>query len=53
MLICSPAGITLNNGRIINAMMLLRYLIWLPAHDEASITKLLHPDDPQDVPRAI
>ncbi|KAG2035573.1 hypothetical protein BDR03DRAFT_867885 [Suillus americanus] len=33
--------------------MLLRYLIWLPAHDEASITKLLHPDDPQDVLRAI
>ncbi|KAG2065211.1 hypothetical protein BDR04DRAFT_1033349, partial [Suillus decipiens] len=52
-LICSPAGITLNNGRIINVMMLLRYLLWLPAHDEASITKLLHPDDPQDVPCAI
>ncbi|KAG2740438.1 hypothetical protein P692DRAFT_201728137, partial [Suillus brevipes Sb2] len=52
-LIRSPAGITLNNGRIINAMMLSRYLIWLPAHDEASVTKLLHPDDPQDVPRAI
>ncbi|KIK44260.1 hypothetical protein CY34DRAFT_23175 [Suillus luteus UH-Slu-Lm8-n1] len=52
-LIRSPAGITLNNGRIINAMMLSRYLLWLPAHDEASVTKLLHPDDPQDVPRAI
>lgn len=34
-------------------MMLSRYLLWLPAHDEASVTKLLHPDDPQDVPRAI
>ncbi|KAG2343779.1 hypothetical protein BDR05DRAFT_975796 [Suillus weaverae] len=52
-LIHPPAGITLNNSHIINAMMLLLYLIWLPAHDEASITKLLHPDDPQDVPHAI
>jgi hypothetical protein len=34
-------------------MMLSWYLLWLPAHDEASITKLLHPDDPQDVPHAI
>jgi hypothetical protein len=34
-------------------MMLSRYLVWLPAYDEASITKLLHPDDPQDVPQAI
>ncbi|KAG1837066.1 hypothetical protein C8R48DRAFT_623007 [Suillus tomentosus] len=49
-LIRSPAGITLNNGHIINAMMLSWYLIWLPAHDEASVTKLLHPDNPQDVP---
>ncbi|KAG1721835.1 hypothetical protein EDB19DRAFT_1898261 [Suillus lakei] len=53
MLICSPAGIVLNNGCIINAMMLSRYLVWLPAYDEASVMKLLHPDDPQDVPRAI
>ncbi|KAG1725128.1 hypothetical protein EDB19DRAFT_1897825 [Suillus lakei] len=52
-LIRSPAGIVLNNGRVINAMMLSRYLVWLPAYDEASVTKLLHPDDPQDVPRAI
>ncbi|KAG1738230.1 hypothetical protein EDB19DRAFT_1983776 [Suillus lakei] len=53
MLIRSPAGIVLNNGRVINAMMLSRYLVWLPAYDEASVMKLLHPDDPQDVPRAI
>lgn len=33
--------------------MLSRYLLWLPTQDEASITKLLHPDNPQDVPRAI
>ncbi|KAG1882382.1 hypothetical protein F4604DRAFT_1879480 [Suillus subluteus] len=53
MIICSPAGITLNNGHVINAMMLSHYLVWLPAYDEASVTKLLHPDDPQDVPRAV
>ncbi|KAG2034010.1 hypothetical protein BDR03DRAFT_935427 [Suillus americanus] len=52
-LIRSPAHMTLNNGCIINAMMLSWYLLWLPAHNEASITKLLHPDDPQDVLRAI
>ncbi|KAG2143675.1 hypothetical protein DEU56DRAFT_870487 [Suillus clintonianus] len=52
-LIRSPAGITLNNGRLINAVMLARYLVWLPAYDEASVVKLLHLDDPQDVPRAI
>ncbi|KAG1841139.1 hypothetical protein DFJ58DRAFT_732592 [Suillus subalutaceus] len=52
-LICSPAGIVLNNGCIINSMMLARYLVWLPAYDETSVIKLLHPDDPQDVPRAI
>ncbi|KAG2117596.1 hypothetical protein DEU56DRAFT_919052 [Suillus clintonianus] len=52
-LICSPAGITLNNGRLINAVMLARYLVWLPAYDEASVVKLLHPDDLQDVPRAV
>lgn len=34
-------------------MMLSRYLVWLPTYDEASVTKLLHPDDPQDVPWAI
>ncbi|KAG2125172.1 hypothetical protein DEU56DRAFT_873149 [Suillus clintonianus] len=52
-LIRSPTGIVLNNGCVINTMMLSRYLVWLPAYDEASIMKLLHPNDPQDVPRAI
>ncbi|KIK32160.1 hypothetical protein CY34DRAFT_111077, partial [Suillus luteus UH-Slu-Lm8-n1] len=52
-LIQSPAGIVLNNGRIINSMMLARYLSWLPTYDETAVTKLLHPDDPQDVPRAV
>ncbi|KAG2122195.1 hypothetical protein BD769DRAFT_1389819 [Suillus cothurnatus] len=52
-LLRSPAGIVLNNGRIINSMMLARYLMWLPAYDEAAVTKLLHPDDPQDDPHAV
>jgi hypothetical protein len=34
-------------------MMLSSYPLWLPAYDEASVTKVLHPDDPQDVPHAI
>lgn len=34
-------------------MMLARYLLWLPAYDEQAVTKLLHPDDPQDVPCAV
>lgn len=33
--------------------MLARYLVWLPAYDKAAVMKLLHPDDPQDIPRAI
>ncbi|KAG1796095.1 hypothetical protein EV424DRAFT_1334292, partial [Suillus variegatus] len=52
-LLQSPTGVVLNNGRIINSMMLARYLVWLPAYDEAAVTKLLHPDDPQDVPHAV
>jgi hypothetical protein len=34
-------------------MMLAWYLVWLPAYDEAAVTKILHPDDPQDDPRAV
>ncbi|KAL6302386.1 hypothetical protein BKA93DRAFT_737066 [Sparassis latifolia] len=52
-LIRSPSGIVLNNGRIINSTMLSRYLRWLPGHDDTSVQKLLYPDDPQDVPRAV
>ncbi|KAG1731439.1 hypothetical protein EDD22DRAFT_982574 [Suillus occidentalis] len=52
-LIRSPSGIVLNNGCIINSMMLACYLVWLPAYDEAAVMKLLHPDDPQDVPCAV
>ncbi|KAG1841281.1 hypothetical protein F4604DRAFT_1939552 [Suillus subluteus] len=29
------------------------HLLWLPAYEEAAVTKLLYPDDPQDVPRAV
>ncbi|KAG1817912.1 hypothetical protein EV424DRAFT_1347798 [Suillus variegatus] len=52
-LIRSPAGIVLNNSHVINSMMLARYLLWLPAYDEQAVMKLLHPDDPQDVPHAV
>ncbi|KAH7926994.1 hypothetical protein BV22DRAFT_1103933 [Leucogyrophana mollusca] len=52
-LIRSQAGITLNNGQIIGAAVLSRFLTWLPGHDDASVQRLLHPTDPQDVPRAI
>ncbi|KAG2364529.1 hypothetical protein BDR07DRAFT_1375049 [Suillus spraguei] len=52
-LLRNPTGIVLNNRRIINSMMLVHYLTWLPAYNEASIMKLLHPDDPQDVPQTI
>ncbi|KAJ7046130.1 hypothetical protein C8F04DRAFT_1206173 [Mycena alexandri] len=41
-LLRSPAGMAMNNGRIINPTMLARYLIRLPDHDTAS-----------DVPRAV
>ncbi|KAG1730824.1 uncharacterized protein EDB91DRAFT_1059197 [Suillus paluster] len=41
------------NGHTVNSAVLAHYLSWLPDQDEASILKLLNPDDPQDVPRAI
>lgn len=46
-------GIVLNNGRVINSMMLAHYLVWLPAYEEAAVMKLLYPDDPQDDPWAV
>ncbi|KAJ7678654.1 hypothetical protein B0H17DRAFT_844074, partial [Mycena rosella] len=49
----SQAGIILNNGRLINPAMLARYLIRLPQQTSDTVHKLLFPDDPQDVPRAI
>lgn len=52
-LLRSRNGMRLNNGRCINATMLQRYLMWIDGVDEAWALKLLYPDDPQDVPRAI
>ncbi|KAG1863130.1 hypothetical protein F4604DRAFT_2030060 [Suillus subluteus] len=46
-------GMKLVNGHTVNRAVLTRYLSWLPDQDETSILKLLNPDDPQDVPRAI
>ncbi|KAI0054409.1 hypothetical protein BV25DRAFT_1949134 [Artomyces pyxidatus] len=52
-LLRSPSGITLNNGRIINATSLTRYLQLLPGQDDDSVHTLLYPGDAQDVPRAV
>lgn len=52
-LLRSTAGVYLNNGRCINSKMLERYLSWLDGVDELKARKLLFPDDPQDVPRAV
>jgi len=41
------------NDVIINCVILEQYLILLPNQTGDSITKLLNPADPQDVPRAI
>ncbi|KAG2129459.1 hypothetical protein DEU56DRAFT_915172 [Suillus clintonianus] len=52
-LMCSRSGMFLNNGRCINMSMLQHYLVWIDGIDEARAQKLLYPDDPQDVPRAV
>ncbi|KAF7302358.1 hypothetical protein HMN09_00869400 [Mycena chlorophos] len=49
----SRRGIVLRNGRIINADVLKRFLLRLPGQTEASVQRLLYPDDPQDVPRSV
>jgi hypothetical protein len=41
------------NGRIINPAVLTRFLARLPDQSADSVQKLLFPDDPQDVPRAV
>ncbi|KAK7434628.1 hypothetical protein VKT23_020094 [Stygiomarasmius scandens] len=48
----SPKGIVLNNGRVINRIILERFFIW-NGMDRIKARSLLYPDDPQDVPRAI
>lgn len=52
-LIRSVSGIVLGPGRIISPSFLHKYLVRLDGQDEDSVNKLLHPSDPQDVPRAI
>ncbi|KAG2131051.1 hypothetical protein DEU56DRAFT_757676 [Suillus clintonianus] len=52
-LIRSCAGMRPDNGRCINSSMLEHYLTWVDNIDESRALKLLYPDDPQDVPRAV
>ncbi|KAI6008633.1 hypothetical protein PISMIDRAFT_690710 [Pisolithus microcarpus 441] len=49
----SSRGILLDNGRLLTSKIFLRYFTWLDDVDEDQANKLLFPDDPQDVPRAI
>ncbi|KAI5980753.1 hypothetical protein EDD15DRAFT_2381342 [Pisolithus albus] len=49
----SSHGILLDNGRLLTSKMLLHYFTWLDDVDEDHANKLLFPDDPQDVPRAV
>ncbi|KAJ7800856.1 hypothetical protein B0H14DRAFT_2529225 [Mycena olivaceomarginata] len=52
-LVRQESGITVDAGEVVNPVFLARSLQLLPQHDEKSVHKLLNPDDPQDVPRAI
>ncbi|KAF8199231.1 hypothetical protein K438DRAFT_1759131 [Mycena galopus ATCC 62051] len=52
-LLRSAAGMALCNGRIINPAVLTRFMARLPEQTDDSVRKLLFPDDPQDVPRAV
>ena len=53
MAICSSHGIRLNNERLLMSKAFLHYLPWLDGCDEMKANKLLFPNDPQDVPRAV
>ncbi|KAJ7154444.1 hypothetical protein C8R43DRAFT_885149 [Mycena crocata] len=46
-------GMIMDNGRIMNPASLRRCLLLLPDQDEASVQRLINPDDPQHVPHAI
>ncbi|KAJ7121422.1 hypothetical protein C8R44DRAFT_529506, partial [Mycena epipterygia] len=46
-------GIAMDNGRVVNPTCLGRCLLLLPGQDEASVERILNPDDPQHVPHAI
>ncbi|KAK7015827.1 hypothetical protein R3P38DRAFT_2543278 [Favolaschia claudopus] len=48
-----PSGMCVDAGRVVNPHFLAQCLELLDDHDEKSVHKLLNPDDPQDVPRAI
>ena len=49
----SSHGIRLDNGRLLTSKLFLQYLPCLDDVDEAWANRLLFPNDPQDVPRAI
>ena len=48
----SESGIVVNNV-VIDRKMLRRYILCMPGTTEDSVDKLLYPQDPMDVPRAI
>ncbi|KAJ7909926.1 hypothetical protein B0H13DRAFT_1616140 [Mycena leptocephala] len=52
-LVRQPSGMCVDAGRIVNPHFLGQCLQLIAEHDEKSVNKLLNPDDPQDVPRAI
>ncbi|KAJ7616258.1 hypothetical protein B0H17DRAFT_901688, partial [Mycena rosella] len=52
-LIRQPSGMCCDAGRVVNPFSLAQCLKLLPDHDDYSVHKLLNPNDPQDVPRAI
>ncbi|KAK6981400.1 hypothetical protein R3P38DRAFT_2578449 [Favolaschia claudopus] len=52
-LVRQPSGMCVDAGRVVNPHFLAQCLQLLAQHDEKSVDKLLNPDDPQDVPRAI
>ncbi|KAJ7840042.1 hypothetical protein B0H13DRAFT_1910871 [Mycena leptocephala] len=52
-LVRQPSGMCVDAGRVVNPHFLGQCLQLLDKHDEKTVHKLLNPDDPQDVPRAI
>ncbi|KIN93961.1 hypothetical protein M404DRAFT_169661, partial [Pisolithus tinctorius Marx 270] len=53
MLLRGRSGLYLDNGRCINTFLLERYLPWVKGMDDDTVTRLLYPNNPQDVPHAI
>ncbi|KAK7012531.1 hypothetical protein R3P38DRAFT_3588444 [Favolaschia claudopus] len=52
-LVRQPSGMCVQDRQVVNPHFLAQCLDLIEKHDEKSIHKLLNPDDPQDVPRAI